>query len=78
MYCPPYKGQLDEFMASAVFGDLAACLIGGPCHSCKRFKIWSAGKMIFSESDGGTDGHLAEVLLIVNPMKHNPISKNIR
>jgi hypothetical protein len=42
------------------------------------FKIRSAGKMIFSESDGGTDGHLAEVLLIFNPMKHNPMSKNIR
>jgi hypothetical protein len=42
------------------------------------FKIQSAGKMIFSEWDGGTDGHLAEVLLIFIPMKHNPISKNIR
>jgi hypothetical protein len=66
-------------MASAIFGDL--CLSHWwPMPQLQKvmFKIWSAGKTIFSESDGGTDGHLAEILLIFNPMKHNPISKNIR
>ncbi|KAL2643222.1 hypothetical protein R1flu_010809 [Riccia fluitans] len=79
----PDEEYFDNLVASAIFGDGAACLIIGsdPVPKVERphFEIHWSGETILPESDGAIDGRLTEGGLIFHLRKDVPklISRNI-